>query len=351
MRAGILGVAGYTGAELLRLLAGHDELSVAWVGGKGSAGKALSEVLPGSAGHPPYADLQIEAFEPSQAAHLSEQLDVVFCALPHGASAGAVAALYAAGLTVVDLSADFRFKSAAVYEQWYGPHPHPELLGLAVYGQPETHRADLKGARLIASPGCYPTSAILPVSPLLAEGLIEPAGLVVDSKSGVSGAGRGASQSKLFCEADGSLRAYSVAGQHRHGPEIEQELALAAGAEVRLLFTPQVVPAARGILTTAYARPRPGCTLERALEAARSRYPKGGLVRVLEGGALPDTRTVNGSALATLTYALDERTGLLLCVCAIDNLCRGASGQAVQALNVARGWPERLGLPSVAMFP
>lgn len=351
MRAGILGVAGYTGAELLRLLAAHPKITVAWVGGKGSAGKALSEVLPGAAGHPPYAALAVEAFEPSDAAALAEKVDTVFCALPHGASAEAVAALHKAGLTVVDLSADFRLKSAAVYERWYGKHPHPELLARSVYGQPETRREELKGARLIASPGCYPTSAILPLSPLLAERLVEPSRLIVDSKSGVSGAGRGLSQSKLFCEADGSVRAYNVAGQHRHGPEMVQELGLAAGTAVSLLFTPQVVPAVRGILTTAYARPRPGCTVAKALEAARSRYPEGGLVRVLEGGALPDTRAVNGSALATLTYALDEQTGWLLCICAIDNLCRGASGQAVQALNVACGWPERAGLPSVALFP
>jgi N-acetyl-gamma-glutamyl-phosphate reductase len=274
----------------------------------------------------------------------------MFTALPHAASARAGAALYAAGLIVVDLSADFRLRDLATYTEWYGEHPAPELLKESVYGLPELHRDELAGARLVAAPGCYPTSAVLALAPLLAAGLIEPTGIVIDSKSGVSGAGKSPTAATHLPEAAEGLRAYKVAGAHRHLPEIEQELTRAAGAEVRVVFTPHLAPMTRGILTTAYARLRPQASASACRAAARERYA-GGLVTVLDEGLLPDTLHVRGSARAHVAYAEDVRTGTLVALCAIDNLARGASAQAVQALNVAMGWPDALGLPEVGLFP
>ncbi|MFO0569909.1 MAG: N-acetyl-gamma-glutamyl-phosphate reductase [Polyangiaceae bacterium] len=349
LAVGIVGASGYTGAELVRLIAEHPELSLEYVGAREKAGQRLGDVLPSVEGDA-LAERTLEAFEPSHAEALAERLDVVFTALPHAASAAAGRALYEAGLTVVDLSADFRLKSAADYEKWYGPHPAPELLDVAVYGLPELHREELSGARLIAAPGCYPTSSILPLAPLLAAGLIEREGIVIDSKSGVSGAGRSPRPNTHFPETSEGLRPYSIAGTHRHIPEIEQELARAAGESLRVVFSPHLAPHSRGILTTAYARPRAGATADACREAARARFA-GGLVSVLAEGRLPDTLWVRGSARAHVAYALDERTGMLVAVCAIDNLAKGASAQAIQALNASRGRPDGLGLPRVAMLP
>ncbi|MEZ4219571.1 MAG: N-acetyl-gamma-glutamyl-phosphate reductase [Polyangiaceae bacterium] len=349
-RVGIVGVTGYTGAELVRLLHAHPRLSLQYVAARETKGKRLSEVLPAVRGVSGIADLVIEGFEPESAATLAERLDVVFTALPHGASARAVAALHEAGTTVADLSADFRLKNASVYEQWYGEHPVPALLAKAVYGQPEWHGEELVDARLIAVPGCYPTSAILAIAPLLERGLVEPTRILVDSKSGVSGAGKAPTASTHFPEAAEGIRPYKVAGSHRHTPEIEQELSRAAGQDIQITFTPHLVPMSRGILTTAYLSPRPGTTAEACREAARDRYGAG-LVSVLAANTLPDTLFVRGSARAHLAYELDERTNTLLAMSAIDNLARGAAAQALQALNVALGWPAALGLPEIAMFP
>ncbi|MCC6216028.1 MAG: N-acetyl-gamma-glutamyl-phosphate reductase [Polyangiaceae bacterium] len=350
LRVGILGIGGYTGAELLRLVLGHPRLSLAWAGARENAGRRLGDVLPGTEGVAGVAELRIEAFVEEDAARLAETIDVVFACLPHAASARACAALYRAGLRVVDLSADFRLRDRAVYEEWYGPHPAPELLAAAVYGQPELHREELPGARLIAAPGCYPTSSVLPLAPLVAAGLVEIEGVVIDAKSGVSGAGRSPSPVTHLPEASEGLRPYKVAGTHRHVPEIEQELSRAAGAELRVTFTPHLAPMSRGISTTAYARARAGATAERCREAARARYASG-LVSVLPEGRLPDTLWVRGSARAHVAYALDPRTSIVVAMCAIDNLARGASAQALQALNLALGWPDALGLPEVGLFP
>ena len=292
----------------------------------------------------------IEAFDPANAAELAARVDVVFTALPHAASARAGAALFGAGVRVVDLSADFRLRNVATYEKWYGQHPARELLETAVYGLPELHRDELAGARLIAAPGCYPTSATLALAPVLRAKLVEPTGIVIDSKSGVSGAGRSPTPSTHLPETAEGLRAYKVAGSHRHVPEIEQELGRAAGEEIRVTFTPHLAPMSRGILTTAYARLSPGTTAQSCRDAAKKLYA-GGLVTVLDDGRLPDTLHVRGSARAHVAYAADERTGVLLALCAIDNLARGASAQAIQALNVSLGWPDALGLPEVGMFP
>jgi N-acetyl-gamma-glutamyl-phosphate reductase len=320
------------------------------VAARDNAGRRLGDVLPATEGVAGFGDRVIEAFDPELAESAADRFVVAFCALPHGASARVCAALYAAGVTVVDLSADFRLHDLATFETWYGSHPASDLLPSAIYGLVELHRERLLGARLIAAPGCYPTSAILPLAPLLSERLVETSGLIVDSKSGVSGAGRTPKPSTHLPETAEGIRPYNVAGKHRHTPEIEQELSEVAGERIVLTFTPQLAPFSRGILTCAYAKARPGTTVVGCRDAARSAY-EGGLVTVLDGDRLPDTLWVRGSARAHVAYALDSRTETVLSFCAIDNLARGASAQAIQALNASLGWPDALGLPEIALFP
>jgi N-acetyl-gamma-glutamyl-phosphate reductase len=351
LKVGIIGAGGYTGAELVRLIHTHPELSLVMCGAREKAGKRLGEVLPSVLGVPSLAELTLESFEPEQAAELSKRIDIAFLALPHGASARAGKALFDAGVQVVDLSADYRLKSAATYRDTYGEHPAPELLSRAVYGQPELHRSELAGARLIAAPGCHVTTALLPLAPLLASHLVETAGIIVDSKTGVSGGGRSPAPAYHYPESAEGARPYAVGGRHRHIPELEQELTRVAGAEVRITFTPSLVPMTRGILCTAYARARPETTEEACRQAARTLFGSSGLVSVLGEGQLPDTLWVRGSARALVAYALDLRTRTVIAMGVTDNLTRGASAQAIQALNVARGWPEALGLPEIALFP
>jgi len=351
LRVGIVGAAGYTGAELIRLIYAHPRLELAYVAARERAGQKLEQAVPSTAGIAGLGDRVLETFEPARAAELGERCDVVFLGLPHEASAGAAEALLPTGLVVVDLSAAFRLKEADSYEPWYG-HKHATALSrTAVYGLPELHRRDLGGAKLIATPGCHVTSALLALSPLLAGGgLVETNGIVIDTKTGVSGAGRAVVASSQFSETAEGARPYKVAGSHRHTPEIDQELSLVAGGPVRVLLTPHLVPMTRGLLATCYARARAGTSAEACREAARELY-RGGLVTVLEEGRLPDTLFVRGSARAHVAYAHDARTGFVLAMCAIDNLARGASAEAIQALNVSRGWPDALGLPEVGLFP
>jgi len=330
----------------LRLLLGHPGVSVTAVCTREQrAGVALSEVLPSLTG---VTDLVLEAFDAERVAKVA---DFAFCALPHGASAPAVKALLDAGLRVLDLSADFRLRDAAAYAEWYGPHPAPELLDRAVYGLPELHRSELGAARLVAVPGCYPTSANLALAPLLDAGLVEATGIVVDSKSGVSGAGRTPTASTHLPETAEGLRAYKVAGAHRHTPEIEQELSRVAGTRVTVTFTPHLAPMTRGILTTAYAMAPAPVDAAACEEAARRLYAGSPSVRVLGGGRLPDTLHVRGSNFAHLAYAVDRRTSRVLAFAAIDNLVKGAAGQAVQCLNVMTGRPEGDGLTGAPVFP
>jgi N-acetyl-gamma-glutamyl-phosphate reductase len=356
LRVGIVGAAGYTGAELVRLVHGHPKLEVAYVAARERAGQTLAHAVPSTAGVPGLGELVLQPFDPTNVDGIAQRCDVVFLGLPHEASGPAAEALLAAGLIVVDLSAAFRLKDAAHYEPWYG-HPHASALAQkAVYGLPELHRDELRGARLIATPGCHVTSALLPLAPVLGRGssgqpsLVEGECIIIDTKTGVSGAGRSPSASTHFAEAAEGTRPYKVAGSHRHTPEIEQELSIVAGSAVRVLLTPHLVPMTRGLLATCYARARPGTTADACREAARELYREG-LVTVLDADHLPDTLHVRGSARAHMAYALDVRTGFLLGMCAIDNLARGASAEAVQALNVSRDWPDALGLPEVGVFP
>ncbi len=340
----VLGASGYTGAELLRLLIDHPRVEIALLAAERAAGARIAQVFPQLAGR---LDREVEALDPER---IAERAEVVFSCLPHGASAAAVAALSSRGVLVVDLSADFRLRDADEFGQWYGPHPHPELLARAVYGLPELHREELRGARLIASPGCYPTATILAAAPLLARGLLRPR-LVVDAKSGVTGAGRSPSQSTHFSEIGEGVRPYKVAGSHRHTPEMEQELSRVAGTAVRVTFSPHLIPMARGILACVYGEPTDPARGEADYRSALVEAYRGEPFVVVLDDGLPDTAHVRGSNRAHVAVRLDARAGMVVAMAAIDNLVKGASGQAIQAMNIALGWPESEGLAGVALFP
>jgi N-acetyl-gamma-glutamyl-phosphate reductase len=349
----IIGASGYTGAELIRILSRHPGVRIAQVMAKRAAGQRVGDVFPHLA-HAVPGDPPIEPFDPAAVAATSR---VAFSALPHGDSADVVAALRAKNVIVLDLSADFRLRDPAIWAGWYADadhaaHPAPTLLHDAVYGLPERHRAALRSAHLVAVPGCYATAAILAAAPLISAGLIVPDGIVIDAKSGASGAGRSPSPATHLPEAGEGIRAYKVGGTHRHTPEIEQELADAAGRELRVLFTPHLVPMSRGILACVYARPTdPGRDVDAYRAALATAYAGEPFVDVLPPGRLPDTAHVRGSNRAQVTAVFDLRTGLVLAIAAIDNLVKGASGQAVQCMNLLLGLPEPQGLDQLALFP
>lgn len=349
VRAAIVGASGYSGEELVRLLLNHPRVDLVAVTSRANSGQTVAQVFPRFASHPDARSLR---FSDPNPAVLATQADVVFLALPHGVAAEFAVPLHAAGVTVIDLSADFRLRSAAVYREFYAhEHPAPDLLSQAVYGLPEVYRERIRTASLIASPGCYPTSILLPTLPLIRAGLIRTAGIIADSLSGVSGAGRKAEADYLFCECNESVRAYGLP-KHRHLSEIEQELSLAAGEPVTLQFTPHLIPVNRGILTTLYLAPtrhfktpEEAAALDAEIAACyRTAYAQEPFVRVLEGRALPDTKNVVGTNMVELAWRLDPRTGRLLVVSAEDNILKGASGQAIQSMNIRYGFPETEGL-------
>ena len=345
----IIGASGYSGEELVRLLLNHPHAELVAVTSRQSAGQTLAQVFPKFASHPKSKMLR---FSEPNAKVLAKQADLVFLALPHGVAAEYAVPLLNAGCIVIDLSADFRLKSAERYAEFYAnDHPAPELLSKAVYGLPEVYRAQIKKASLIASPGCYPTSILLPTMPLLSAGLIKPHGIIADSMSGVSGAGRKADLDYLFCECNESVRPYGVP-KHRHLSEIEEQLSLAAGGEVVIQFTPHLIPVTRGILTTLYLAPSEhfkdaaGATSygEQVSACYSKAYGHEPFVRLLEGKALPDTKNVIGTNVCEIAWRLDPRTGRLIVMSAEDNLVKGASGQAVQSMNILCGFPETAGL-------
>ena len=343
--AGILGASGYAGAELLRLLARHPGFQVAWASGEQAAGEAVAARYPGL--RAAYGELAFCSHEQG----LDKGADVLFLALPHGRAAGLDPAALAAGL-VVDLSADFRLRDPAAYPRWYGAeHPRPEQLGTWPYGLPELHRERLRGASRVAVPGCYPTSALLALAPLVRAGLVEPDGIVVDAKSGLSGAGRSLADASLFAQANENVTAYGV-GSHRHTPEIEQELSLAAGRPLAVTFTPHLVPATRGILATCYATLAGGADGGRLHDCLAAAYEGEPFVDLLPAGrGWPATRAVATTNRAQLAVAADPRTGRAVAAAAIDNLVKGAAGQAVQCANLALGLPEAAGLDLVPPGP
>lgn len=344
MRVGVFGASGYAGLELLRLLLRHPDLEISVVTSEQRAGQAVGEAFPALRGR---LDLAFDAAEPEK---LAPRMDLAFTALPHAASAPTVAALRAAGVAVADLSADFRLRDRSVYEAWYGPHPEPNLIANAVYGLPELYRKELAGAALAACPGCYPTGALLPLVPFLRQGLVETAGIVVDSKSGVSGAGRKLDAGFLFAELDENARSYSVAA-HRHAPEIEQEASAAAGQPVKLTFVPHLLPTVRGILTSVYCRPTGPLSTADALTLLREAYADEVFVRVLPEGETPSLAAVRGSNFCDVAAVADERNGSLVLLSSLDNLVKGAAGQALQCANLMSGFPEETGLLETAFLP
>jgi N-acetyl-gamma-glutamyl-phosphate reductase len=345
----IVGASGYSGEELVRLLLNHPHAELVAVTSRQYAGQTLAQVFPRFANHPKAKALR---FSEPNAGQLARAADVVFLALPHGVAAEFAVPLLAGGCKVIDLSADFRLRNAAIYREFYAhDHPAPDLLAKAVYGLPEVYRDQIKRAQLIASPGCYPTSILLPTIPLLRAKLIKPAGIIADSLSGVSGAGRKAELDYLFCECNESVRPYGVP-KHRHLSEIEEQLTIAAGSPLTIQFTPHLIPVNRGILTTLYLAPEmhfSSAEETRALDEKiaacyRAAYADEPFVRLLAGPALPDTKNVVGTNVCEIAWRLDPRTGRLIVMSAEDNLVKGASGQAVQSLNLLGGWPETAGL-------
>lgn len=339
--AAIIGASGYGGAELVRLLLGHPSFVLGSMCAHSRAGEEIAKVIPSLRG---IVEGTLLPIRPD-----TLECDVVFLALPHGASAPIAATLRERGKVVVDLSADFRLNDQAVYEEWYGAHGAPAHFGQAVYGLVEFHREALKTADLIAVPGCYPTASILALGPLMEAGLVEVEGVVIDAKSGVSGAGRSPSPATHLPESAGGIRAYKTAGTHRHTPEIEQALSSLAGQSLRLTFTPHLVPMSRGILVTAYAMAKPGTTEAQCMAAARERYGSSPVVDVIDD--LPDTNWVRGSARAHVSYRMDARTGRVLAFCSIDNLLKGAAGQALQAANVRFDLGEGTALRGAGAWP
>ena len=344
IRAAVIGATGYTGAETLRYLLGHPYVEISAAVARSGAGMPVSDVLRGLVGR---TDLLLEPYDPDA---LGERADVALCCLPHGDSQEIVDELRTAGLTVFDLSADHRLGGLELHEKVYGEHRFPERLDEAVYGSPELFREQLRDAELVAVPGCYPTSANLALWPLLAEGLIEPDDIIVDAKSGVSGAGRTPALASHFAEAGEGLTAYKVL-VHRHGPEIEHALGSAVGAQIRVLFTPHLVPMTRGILCTAYARLRPGVAATSVREAYAMAYDSLPFVHLLPEGRAPRTQDVRGTNNAHVQGFVREDDGRVIAISAIDNLGKGAAGQAVQCMNLAMDLGETSGLDMPALVP
>ncbi len=348
IKVAIVGASGYSGEELVRLLLVHPHAQLAAVTSRQYAGQTLAQVFPKFAHHPLARTLR---FSEPKADVLAKEAQLVFLALPHGLAAEFAVPLLQQGCQVIDLSADFRVRDPEVYREFYAhEHPAPDLLSKAVYGLPELYREKLKNASLVASPGCYPTSILIPLVPLLRAQLIKTTGIIADSLSGVSGAGRKAELDYLFVECNESVRAYGVP-KHRHLSEIEQELSVAAETAVTLQFTPHLVPVNRGIYTTIYAEPTGRASgasatafAEKVATCYRGVYGNEPFVRVIEGKGLPDTKNVVGTNVIELAFRVDPRTGRLLIFSAEDNLVKGASGQAVQSMNIMCGWAENSGL-------
>ena len=340
-KVAVVGASGYSGEELIHLLMRHPGVELVCVTSRQHAGKTIGEVYPRFQAHK-FSDLRFSASSPADVAGSGAK--IVFLALPHGLAAEFASPLLDAGLRVIDLSADFRIKDEAVYAEFYGEkHPAPGLLAESVYGMPELYRESIRNARLVASPGCYPTSIILPLHPLLKQRLIDPASIVINSLSGVSGAGRKAEIAYLYAECNENARAYGVP-KHRHLAEIEQELSFAAGDRVTVSFTPHLIPLNRGILTTIHASPAHGIAAREIFAALTNAYRDEVFVRLQGEQAAPEIKNVVHTNFIDIAWRHDPRTGRILLLSAEDNLVKGAAGQAVQSMNVMCGWPEAAAL-------
>jgi len=345
IKAGMIGSTGYAGGELARLLLQRDDVEILWYGSRSYVGQKYASVYPN------LFKIVDENCQDDAIKELADQVDVIFTATPQGLCASLIDEEILSKVKVIDLSADFRIKDQAVYEKWYKlEHKSPQFLGESVYGLPEVNREKVKTARLIANPGCFPTCSFLAVYPMVKEGLIDPNTLIIDAKSGTSGAGRGAKTDNLYCEVNESIKAYGV-GTHRHTPEIEEQLSYAAGQPVTISFTPHLVPMNRGILVTAYASLNGKVTEEEARAAYEKYYRDEYFVRLLEPGAVPQTRWVEGSNFADVNFKIDPRTNRVVMMGAIDNMVKGAAGQAIQNMNLMFGLPEQTGLKQLPMFP
>lgn len=345
IKAGIIGATGYAGGELVRILSGHPDVEIVWYGSRSYIDQK-------------YADVYRNMFRIVDAAcmddnmeELAEEADVIFTATPQGFCASVISEEILSRTRIVDLSADFRIKDVKTYEKWYGiEHKSPQFIEEAVYGLCEVNREDVKSARLVANPGCYTTCSILTAYPLSKEGLIDMNTLIVDAKSGTSGAGRGAKVPNLFCEVNENMKAYGVT-THRHTPEIEEQLSYASGEPVIINFTPHLVPMNRGILATEYASLKEKVTAEEVMAIYQKYYGNEYFIRLLGAGACPETKWVEGSNFVDIGFQIDERTNRIVMMGAIDNLVKGAAGQAVQNMNLMFGLPEQEGLKMVPLFP
>jgi len=350
IKVGIIGSTGYAGAELVRILMNHKEAEIIWYGSRSYVDQNYASVYRNM------FELVEDKCLDDNIAELAEKVDVIFTATPQGYLAGVLTEDILNKVKVVDLSADYRIKDVATYEKWYGiEHKSPQFIEEAVYGLCEINREDIKGKRLVANPGCYTTCSILTAYPMVKEGLIDASTLIVDAKSGTSGAGRGAKLPNLFCEVNENMKAYGVAS-HRHTPEIEEQLGYACGEEIMINFTPHLVPMNRGILVTEYAslKKKPDGTYPTydEVKAVYDKYYKEEtFVRVLPKGECPETKWVEGSNFVDVNFVIDERTGRIIMMGALDNLVKGAAGQAVQNMNLIFGLPETEGLMMVPMFP
>jgi N-acetyl-gamma-glutamyl-phosphate reductase len=343
-RVGIIGATGYTGVELLRLLLHHPEVEVTGLTSQKYAGVPIDRVFPSLTNQ---FQLKCEELSFDQ---ISKKVDFIFTAVPHKTAMETVPPFYRQGKRVVDLSADFRFKDPAVYERWYQKHTCVDLLPESVYGLPELHRGEIRDAKIVGNPGCYPTGALIGLIPLMKHGMISSENIVIDAKSGVSGSGRDVVLESLFCEVNEGVKAYKIF-EHRHLPEIEGELSQLAKKKVLVNFVPHLIPMDRGILTTLYLTLTPKTKSEEILNTFQEYYRREPFIRVYPEGKLPNTRDVRGSNYCDIGVVADEANGRLVIVTAIDNLVKGASGQAVQNMNIMLGCPETMGLDVLPLSP
>lgn len=345
IKAGIIGSTGYAGGELARLLLQRDDIEILWYGSKSYVDQKYASIYQNM------FQIVDDSCQDDQVEALAETADVIFTATPQGFCASLMNEKILSKTKVIDLSADYRIKDVAVYEEWYKmEHKTPQFIKEAVYGLPEINREKIKNARLIANPGCYPTCSTLSIYPLVKEGLIDPDTIIIDAKSGTSGAGRGAKVDNLYCEVNENIKAYGV-GVHRHTPEIEEQLSYGAGRPVTISFTPHLVPMNRGILITAYGTLTKSVSYEEVKAAYDKYYAKEYFVRVLEKDVVPQTKWVEGSNFVDVNVKIDPRTNRVIMMGAMDNLVKGAAGQAVQNMNLLFGLPENKGLRLIPMFP
>jgi N-acetyl-gamma-glutamyl-phosphate reductase len=344
LKVGIYGASGYTGQELLRLLLRHPQAQVVALTSRRYAGVSVADI------YPVFVGLTDLAFVDASPEDMAGAADIVFLALPHGVSMAVAPIFLKAGKKVIDLSADFRLRDVATYERWYSRHTARDIMKESVYGIPELYGDEIAKAKLVANPGCYPTSVILGLAPLLKANWIDDSSIIADSKSGVSGAGREPQVGTLFCEVDEGFKAYKV-GEHRHTPEMEQEISILAGCDVIISFTPHLLPITRGILSTIYAKLQKEVATEELIDLYRAFYKGKKFVRVYKAGTFPNISSVRGSNYCDIGLTVDARTKRVIIICAIDNLVKGAAGQAIQNMNLMCGLSEDTGLTMISLFP